>query len=248
MTQRIVLRALLLLSLLIAAPGQADWLDRATGIRVDENGLRLDCAEPRAIEERFADFPRDTRSLLNRQVDVIEALIRHGADEARRAAKPIPRAIRERLAPYFPPELLDEAVWTTRSDARVTLDSLLLINGRVIAVTLDQVIVFRGEASAADAAVWAHELVHVAQYRNMGVAGFAAAYLLAGSSGLEKQAYDWAAHVAEDLEKRGSTPSKRQYYSTAPGWAAACRRDSAPTENLAETARPRSEQELDTAH
>lgn len=248
MIQRIVLRALLLVSLVMAAPGQADWLDRATGIRVDENGLRLGCAEPKAIEEKFADFPRDTRSLLSRQVDVIEALIRHGADEARRTAKPIPHAIRERLAPYFPPEVLDEAVWTTRSDARVTLDSLLLINGRVIAVTLDQVIVFRGETSAADAALWAHELVHVAQYRNMGITGFAAAYLLAGSSGLEKQAYDWAAYVATDLENRGSSPPKRQYYSTAPGWAAACRRDPVPAEDLTKAVRPRSEQEPTTAH
>lgn len=249
MIQRIVFRVLLLLALLVAAPSQADWLDRATGIRVDENGLRLGCAEPRAIEERLADFSRDARSLLDTQVDVIEALIRHSADEARRVAKPMPRVIRARLAPYFPPEVLDEAVWTTRSDSRVTLDSLLLLNGGVLAVTLDQVIVFRGEASAADVALWAHELVHIAQYRNMGVAGFATAYLLSGSSGLEKQASGWAAYVAADLEKRGSSPSAgRQYYSTAPGWGVVCRRDPAPAKDLIEATRPRSDQDPDKAH
>lgn len=248
MIQRIAFRALLLLALLVAAPSQADWLDRATGVRVAGDGLQISCAEPKAIEERLADFSRDARSLLNTQVDVIEALIRHSADEARRAAKPMPRAIRERLTPYFPPEVLDEAVWTTRSDSRVTLDSLLLLNGGVLAVTLDQVIVFRGEASAADVALWAHELVHIAQYRNMGVAGFATAYLLSGSSGLEKQAYDWAAYVAANLEKRGSSPSRRQYYSTAPGWSAVCRRDPVSGKGLTEAARPRSEQDPNKAH
>ncbi len=247
MIQRIVFRALLL-ALLVAAPSQADWLDRATGIHVAGDILQISCAEPKAIEERIADFSRDTRSLLNAQVDAVEELIRHGSDEVRRAAKPMPRAIRERLAPYFPPEVLDEAVWTTRSDSRVTLDGLLLLNGGVVAVTLDRVIVFRGETGADDAALWAHELVHVTQYHNMGIAAFAAAYLLTGGSGLEKQAHDWAARMA-DLEKHRSSPSaRRQYYSIVPGWSAVCRRDPVPGKGLTEAERPRLEQDPNKVH
>lgn len=233
MIQRIVFRAVLLLALLTAAPSQADWLDRATGIHIAGDVLQISCAKPKAIEERLADFSRDARSLLNTQVDGVEALIRHGADETRRTAKPMPSSIRERLTPYFPPEVLDEAVWTTRSDSRVTLDSLLLLNGNVVAVTLDQVIVFRGETSAADAALWAHELVHVAQYRNMGIAGFAAAYLLSGGLGLEKQASEWAAYVAKDLNGHDHSPARANdrgtRYSVDPGWIDSCRTGHRPS-------------------
>lgn len=46
----------------------------------------------------------------------------------------------------------------------------------VSAVTLIDVIVFRGPTEASDVCLWAHELTHVAQYRDQGVHDFAIRY------------------------------------------------------------------------
>jgi hypothetical protein len=58
----------------------------------------------------------------------------------------------------------------------------------VTAVTLIDVIVFRGPTEAADAALWAHELTHVAQFRNWGVRDFAISYMR-DSGSVEDPAY-----------------------------------------------------------
>jgi hypothetical protein len=49
--------------------------------------------------------------------------------------------------------------------------------GHPEAITLIDVIVFRGPSEANDVALWAHELVHVDQYRDWGVRNFAIRYM-----------------------------------------------------------------------
>jgi hypothetical protein len=58
----------------------------------------------------------------------------------------------------------------------VNLAHLLEQGGVASAVTLIDVVVFRGPSEADDLSIWAHELTHVDQYRSWGVHSFAVQY------------------------------------------------------------------------
>ncbi len=91
-------------------------------------------------------------------------------------ARPIPPAIREALKGHFPDDVLDDVRWTLAGQ-RVDLGSALArwaINEG--AVTMDDVVVFSREKGARSIALWAHELTHVVQYRELGVRNFARLY------------------------------------------------------------------------
>jgi hypothetical protein len=91
-------------------------------------------------------------------------------------AQPIPPAIRELLEGHFPDDVLDDVRWTL-GGRRVDLGSVLsrwaLNEG---AVTMDDVVVFSREKGTRSLALWAHELTHVVQYRELGVRNFARLY------------------------------------------------------------------------
>jgi hypothetical protein len=68
------------------------------------------------------------------------------------------------------------------------LAHLLEQGGVASAVTLIDVVVFRGPSEASDPSVWAHELTHVDQYRDWGVHSFAVQYAR-NWRGVENPAY-----------------------------------------------------------
>ena len=77
------------------------------------------------------------------------------------------------------------------------------------AVTLDEVVVFSNANTAKDVQLWAHELVHVRQYEELGVDRFARLYV--GSwPVLERQARDNAAIIAREVWKRTVPPRPRR--------------------------------------
>ena len=103
--------------------------------------------------------------------------IRLGRLEAIRAgAKPVPDGMKRRFKGHYSEALLDEARWTVAEP-----DSRL---GRVLArwpvkegaVTLGDVIVFKTRSAARNRRLFAHELVHVDQYRKLGINTFARRY------------------------------------------------------------------------
>jgi len=104
------------------------------------------------------------------------------------------------LSPYFPPAVLNSALYTTRSQAGASLPTILEGGGQIGAITLDNVIVFTSDDQVNDYGVWAHELIHVGQYRNLGIDGFAALYAGLGAVSLENDAYGWQNHVVSDIQ------------------------------------------------
>ncbi len=58
----------------------------------------------------------------------------------------------------------------------VNLARILEQGGFASAVTLIDVVVFRGPSEAQNPSIWAHELVHIDQYRDWGVHNFAISY------------------------------------------------------------------------
>ena len=103
--------------------------------------------------------------------------IRLGRAEAvRSGVKPVSPELKRAFRKHYSDEVLDEARWTVADpDGRL---------GRVLArwpvqegaVTLGDVIVFKTPSAAMSRRLFAHELVHVDQYRTLGIGTFARRY------------------------------------------------------------------------
>nr|WP_234461778.1 DUF4157 domain-containing protein [Stutzerimonas stutzeri] len=90
---------------------------------------------------------------------------------------PLPLHVRSQLEPYFELAVLESAHYRVGDEVALNAGNTLLRNPDVNAVTLIDVIVFRHERDAQDnVALWAHELKHVEQYQEWGVAEFARRY------------------------------------------------------------------------
>jgi hypothetical protein len=101
---------------------------------------------------------------------------------------PVPARIVRALNGYFAPDLIALVRWSTGSTA-LSLPTLTLQYGDVLAITLIDVVLFRSADDAQwNEKLWAHELTHVMQYRRWGLDGFAARYI-ADANAVEREAY-----------------------------------------------------------
>lgn len=91
-------------------------------------------------------------------------------------AMPIPAQIRQLLTGYASEDSMNRVRYKIGDNGFANLAHLLEQGGVAAAVTLIDVVVFRGPSEAADPAIWAHELTHVDQYRDWGVHSFAVQY------------------------------------------------------------------------
>lgn len=192
---------------LLHSSAHASWLSKITGVDVDipSMTLRLDRPHPEAIPDAIRHLPQDAINFLNPAGVRLAFLLRQAHAQAIGSAQPIPERIRDRLTAFFPAGILDRSRFTTQARSGVSLASLLMqADNQIGAITVDDVIIFRGESEAANTGIWAHELVHVAQYSRMGIDGFAAMYAGPGARTIENDAYSWQNHVVQALN---STPN-----------------------------------------
>ncbi|MGO4313630.1 DUF4157 domain-containing protein [Pseudomonas sp. KB_15] len=99
------------------------------------------------------------------------------AEAATAGIQPIPAHIREQLLHWYDPGVLDTARYKISDNGQFSAATAMLQNPDVGAVTLIDIILFRdAQAAEQDIALWAHELKHVQQYQEWGVAGFAQRY------------------------------------------------------------------------
>ena len=114
----------------------------------------------------------------------------------------IPASIRASLLGYVPEATLARARWRAGGTWDLLAQSAFAFKDAQ-AMTLDYVIVFASEDEARnDPKLWAHELRHVMQFEEWGVAGFAARYV-ADNVTVESEAteYRW-----EFMKLRGLVP------------------------------------------
>jgi hypothetical protein len=112
----------------------------------------------------------------------------------------IPITIRQQLTGYASEDSMNRVAYKVGDSGAVNLAHLLEQGGMASAVTLIDVVVFRGPSEADDLSIWAHELTHVDQYREWGVNSFAVQYVR-NWHGVENPAYakgngyaSWAAN------------------------------------------------------
>jgi hypothetical protein len=101
---------------------------------------------------------------------------------------PIPYNIRQQITGYASEDSMNRVRYKIGDSGFANLAHNLEQGGLATAVTLIDVIVFRGPSEAADPALWAHELVHVDQYRDWGAHSFAVQYVR-NYHGVEDPAY-----------------------------------------------------------
>ena len=89
---------------------------------------------------------------------------------------PIPPDIRQKLTGYASEDSMNRVRYKIGDNGFINLAHLIEQGGKADAVTLIDVVVFRGPSEAADLSTWAHELTHVDQYRDWGVHSFAVQY------------------------------------------------------------------------
>jgi hypothetical protein len=92
---------------------------------------------------------------------------------------------------------------------------VLEANQNVAAFTANVVVIFRDANYARDYRYWAHELVHVTQYQNMGIEGFAAMYAGWGAQTIEHDAYSWQDYVTESVQGGDSVSTGVNWSDTA---------------------------------
>lgn len=140
---------------------------------------------------------------LNMAAARLEAWLLQSRQAALRAGtEPIPLMIRAQLAPFYDDAMLDEVRFRVGITDEMDAATVMLQNPDVQAVTLVDVVVFRNAAAAEqDAALWAHELWHVQQYREWGTDGFAQRYTRNFQS-VEGPAYEMGERVRKALREQ----------------------------------------------
>lgn len=127
-------------------------------------------------------------------------LLQARSTAAAAGVQPIPLHIRARLEAYFDLQVLESVRYRVGDAAELDAANAMLHNPDVAAVTLVDIIVFRSAAAAEDdVALWAHELKHVEQYQQWGVAEFARRYT-SDFQAVETPGYEMQRRVAADLK------------------------------------------------
>ncbi|MFQ6238268.1 DUF4157 domain-containing protein [Sinorhizobium meliloti] len=118
----------------------------------------------------------------------LEAAIIASRNTAINGAMPIPPHIRQQLTGYASDDSMNRVRYKVGDNGFANLAHLLEQGGFADAVTLIDVVVFRGPSEANDLSTWAHELTHIDQYAAWGVHSFAVQYAR-NYRGIEDPAY-----------------------------------------------------------
>jgi Domain of unknown function (DUF4157) len=92
-------------------------------------------------------------------------------------ALPIPDGIRQRLTGYASEDSMNRVRYVIDNSGWINVAHVIEQAGIATAVTLIDVVVFRGPSEASDPSLWAHELLHVDQYAAWGSHNFAISYV-----------------------------------------------------------------------
>jgi len=111
----------------------------------------------------------------------------------------MPPAIQQALTGYFDPGLMDRVRLRIDDESQIKIAKEF---AEPYATTLVDVIIFKGLAEASSPSLWAHQMVHVKQFMELGVSGFVIRYF-SNRREIEDPAY---AFEAEYVRRTGRGP------------------------------------------
>jgi hypothetical protein len=189
----------------LSSPARASTVSDFFGIdiNVPKGTVTVGRPDPVGVIQRLPqtiqNLPQDVANLANPPGMALAFAVRQAKAQAQYGARPMPANVYQQLQRFFPAAFLQSVRYNTFDSGRITLDGLtMLLNADVVAITLEDIVVFRDENAAQNAVTWAHELTHVQQYRTRGVETFANMYVT-NSWVLENEAKDVEARVGQAL-------------------------------------------------
>ena len=204
-----MLKIVIVVVLLFAAAVAGAAVVRAGGLRelfaddparADYTWLRRELSQAEKLAREAVQYTR--RSGNEAAAAALAQAIRSSRASARRGGtESIPDGIREALQDYFPQEVLEEVRWSF-PNRDLDLGSLVAwYKAEGGAVTLQDTIVYAGRSGLESEYLWAHELTHVMQYRELGLNDFARLYATHPEL-LERQARKNGNRIVADLRAR----------------------------------------------
>ncbi|KYK44889.1 hypothetical protein A1D31_11775 [Bradyrhizobium liaoningense] len=118
-------------------------------------------------------------------------------------AMPMPPHVRQNLQGWYDEGLMNLVRFKVGDGGALNLANNSIRLGDARAVTLIDVIVFRGPSEANNYALWAHEMKHVQQYAQWGVHSFAVQYMRSWNS-VENPAYEVENRFAQAWRQRSA--------------------------------------------
>lgn len=172
---RTILRLYAIVAFLVASPAFA-----CGGIFDVECNLNNGGLSPENLGHQAEIIGQDVGNAVNElQANLtgpaLEQMIINSRNSAINESMPMPPEMRRLLTGYASDYSMDRVRYKVGDNGFINLARLLEHGGFASAVTLIDVIVFRGPSEAADPSIWAHELTHVDQYGN-DTHGFAVRY------------------------------------------------------------------------
>ena len=107
---------------------------------------------------------------------------------AMNGAMAMPPEMRQALQGWYTPGLMDKVRFKIGDGGELNLGNNIIRFGQATAVTLIDVIIFKGPSEAVCPSLWAHEMKHVQQFEEWGVHSSAVQYAQSSNS-VENPAY-----------------------------------------------------------
>jgi Domain of unknown function (DUF4157) len=140
------------------------------GTRLDDANRQLKNNIPpyKQLDEGVSAAGRHIGSEIQAQIGGVplEQWIVASRNTALSGAMPIPPEIRQALTGYASEDSMNRVRYKIGDNGFANLAHVLEQGGFASAVTLIDVVIFRGPTEASDPSIWAHELTHVDQYRD----------------------------------------------------------------------------------
>lgn len=119
-------------------------------------------------------------------------------------AAPIPSNIRAAVQGWYDEDILNRVRFKIGDGGSLNLANNSIRIGSAEAVTLIDVIIFKGPTEASQPDLWVHELRHVQQFRDWGVRDFSIRYMRSWNS-VENEAYTIQGEYQRNPGPRGQT-------------------------------------------
>jgi hypothetical protein len=186
------------------------------GPQITGNGIRFQPPHLDQVPYFIQGLPAQVaQSFLNPVGSALASRIRQERQTVRsQGCGPAPGSVVSALSHFMPPSVFNGVCWATLRPG-VNIATLVIQDGGMAAVTFDDTIVFKDEDTASQPDIWAHELIHVGQYRRLSVEGFANIYSY-DFRRLEGEAYEFQDFVLARINPQGG--GQQTYYNPSDNW------------------------------
>jgi hypothetical protein len=189
------------------------------GVQINNNNIRFEPPHFDQVPRYIQALPvHIAQAFLNPIGAALAVKIREARQNVRnQGCGPAPEFVLNELSPFMPRSVFNGVCWAVLTPG-MGIDSLVIEDGGMAGITLDDTIVFKDQQSGFRPDLWAHEMTHVLQYRRLSVEGFANIYSY-DFRRLEGEAYEFQNFVSARINTQPDEDAwRQQYYDPTNDW------------------------------